>query len=188
MAEFDVTSSPPPIVEGQISSSHCLGPKLAPYNPTNVECIILALRMLGLGDNEHLFDLGCGDGRFMIEAIRGNNHLRAVGIEYDLNLCIRARENVSKSLDLDQAERCKVIHENVIDTDLNDATAIFIYLVPEGMKALRETLIQVLSKENGVRIVTYVFSIPGLVPQETKIYKGSTKLYLYTKESCCSPI
>ena len=168
--------------------SHCVGPKLAPYNPTNMECITLALTMLGLGDdNEHLFDLGCGDGRFMIEAVRGNNHVRAVGIEYDLSLCVRARENVSKSLDLEQAERCIVIHENVIDTDLSDATAIFIYLVPEGMKALRETLIQLLINEKGVRIVTYVFSIPGLVPKEIQIYKGSTKLYLYTKVSCCSP-
>ena len=186
MAEFaEITTS---IIDGtkEQATSHCLGPKLAPYNPTNVECITMALTMLGLGDHEYLFDLGCGDGRFMIEAIRRNNNVRAIGIEYDLNLCIRAQDNVSKSLNVEQAERCKVVHENVLNTDLSDATAIFIYLVPEGMKALRETLIELLKKEKGVRIVTYVFSIPGLVPQETQVYKGSTKLYLYTNDSCCS--
>ena len=35
--------------------------------------------------------------------------------------------------------------------------------------------------ERGVRVVTYVFSIPGLTPKETRLYKGSTKMYLYQR-------
>jgi len=49
------------------------------------------------------------------------------------------------------------------------------------MKALREVFVALL--ERGVRVVTYVFSVPGLTPQHVVVYKGSTKLYLYTKES-----
>ena len=158
-----------------------VGRNLAPFNPTNLDCIGLALTMLCMGDNERLFDLGCGDGRFMIEAVRRCPTVQTIGVEYDLALCLRARENVAHSLETCQADRCVVIHDNVLNVDLSDATLMFIYLVPEGMKALKDVLVR--SLERGARIVTYVFSIPGLIPCEVQLYKGSTKLYLYTSAS-----
>ena len=48
------------------------------------------------------------------------------------------------------------------------------------MKALKEKLIQSLQKGSLRCIVTYIFSIPGLNPEKVILYKGSTKLYLYT--------
>ena len=44
-----------------------VGEKLAPFNPTNVEAVVLALAMLELRDGDLLYDLGCGDGRLLIE-------------------------------------------------------------------------------------------------------------------------
>jgi len=158
-----------------------VGIKLAPYNPTNPDAVALALALLALGDNEVLYDLGCGDGRFMVEAVKANATVRAVGVEYDVDLCERATANAQHSLDPGQLGRCVVINDNVLNVDLHDATAVFAYLVPEGMKALREVFVALL--ERGVRVVTYVFSVPGLTPQNVVVYKGSTKLYLYTKES-----
>ena len=46
-----------------------VGPKLAPYNPTSTEAIYTALELLELKDNDILYDLGCGDGRLLIEVI-----------------------------------------------------------------------------------------------------------------------
>ena len=46
-----------------------IGPKLAPYNPTSTEAIYTALELLELKDNDILYDLGCGDGRLLIEVI-----------------------------------------------------------------------------------------------------------------------
>jgi hypothetical protein len=54
------------------------------------------------------------------------------------------------SSSVDQAQ---VIHANVLDVDFSNATAIFIYLVPEGIAAIRESLLSAI--ERGVRIVTY---------------------------------
>lgn len=72
--------------------------------------------------------------------------------------------------------------------DFSEATALFIYLVPEGILKLKDALIAALGR--GVRIVTYgmlqyscrlstssqhhfllsaVFSIPGLSPTEVHI-------------------
>lgn len=44
-----------------------IGRKLAPYNPTNMECMLQAMDMLALCENDCFFDLGSGDGRFVIE-------------------------------------------------------------------------------------------------------------------------
>jgi hypothetical protein len=46
-----------------------------------------------------------------------------------------------------------VVHANVLDIDFSSATAIFVYLVPEGIAAIRNSLIAAL--ERGARIVTY---------------------------------
>ena len=45
------------------------------------------------------------------------------------------------------------MHDNVLNIDLSPATAIFVYLVPEGMRAMRPVLLEALQR--GVRIVTY---------------------------------
>lgn len=46
-----------------------------------------------------------------------------------------------------------VVHANVLDVDFSDATAIFVYLVPEGIALIKDRLIEALL--SGVRIVTY---------------------------------
>ncbi len=53
-------------MEAEDSGSH-KGPKLAPYNPTNMDAVHIALDMLELSENDVLYDLGCGDGRLLIE-------------------------------------------------------------------------------------------------------------------------
>jgi hypothetical protein len=57
-------SAPVPETE---KSSHKIGQKLAPYNPTNTDCLDLALGLLSLGPTDVVYDLGCGDGRFLIQ-------------------------------------------------------------------------------------------------------------------------
>lgn len=45
-----------------------MGQKLAPFNPTGDVCINWALEMLQLGEGDIVYDLGCGDARFLIAA------------------------------------------------------------------------------------------------------------------------
>ena len=61
--------------------------------------------------------------------------------------------------------RIEIIHDSVENVDFSEATAIFVYLVPEGLKAIQQQL-AVAVNERGVRLVSYVFSVPGLVPAE----------------------
>ena len=44
-----------------------IGEKLAPYNPTSIEVVSMALTMLQITPSDIVYDLGCGDARFLIE-------------------------------------------------------------------------------------------------------------------------
>lgn len=46
-----------------------------------------------------------------------------------------------------------IVHGNVLDTDIDDATAVFVYLVPAGVKLLKQALVSRLQR--GARVVTY---------------------------------
>lgn len=46
-----------------------------------------------------------------------------------------------------------VVHGNVLDSDIAEATGVFVYLVPAGMLALKEALVSRLKA--GARVVTY---------------------------------
>ena len=77
--------------------------------------------------------------------------------------------------------RVEVRHGNALATDIGEATAVFVYLVPEGMKAIKPKLQAAMA--HGARVVTYIFSLPGLTPAAVELYKG-TKIYLYTDPTC----
>lgn len=159
--------------------STTIGMKCAPFNPTNRDCISIALEMLEVQSDDVLFDLGCGDGRFLIQGCQQFPTITGVGIEYDSLLCARAREAIAAA---DLNDRIVIHHQNVIDCNLSTATAIFVYLVPTGIAAIRPSLEAAIAR--GVRVATYVFSIPGLTPERVEVYKQSTKLYLYHASSC----
>lgn len=163
---------------GQLHLSEKVGESLAPFNPSDPKVVEVAISLLNLNDGDVVYDLGCGDGRFLISACKFHNGIKAVGVEYDQIYYSRALNAVKEN---DLESRIRLIHGNILEIDFYDATAIFMYLVPTGIKKIRETLIDLL--RNGIRIVTYVFSIPGIRPVHEELFKGITKIYKYGPES-----
>mmetsp|Transcript_15262 Transcript_15262/g.20143 ORF Transcript_15262/g.20143 Transcript_15262/m.20143 type:complete len:199 (+) Transcript_15262:44-640(+) len=155
-----------------------IGKKLAPFNPSHKEVIDIALHFLEPSPGAIIYDLGCGDGRFLVEAARRFD-IKGIGIEYDQKYFSRAVENV-KGAHLDA--KVQIIHGNILDQEFTHAKLIFLYLVPEGIRMIRDKLIWCLRKNPSCRIVTYVFSIPDLIPVKSDVYK-STSIRLYTKDS-----
>ncbi len=43
-----------------------IGAKLAPYNPTNMGAVDIAIELLAITSNDVVYDLGCGDARFLV--------------------------------------------------------------------------------------------------------------------------
>ncbi|CAM9570778.1 unnamed protein product [Choristocarpus tenellus] len=163
-------------VDGFVEMEGIKGKKLAPFNPSSDAVIQISLEMLQVVKSDVVYDLGCGDGRMLVEAVRLSG-AQGIGVEYDQKYVDRAEQRVAEA---GMSGQVKILHMNVLDADLVDATALFIYLCPSAMKALRETLVSLL--QGGARIVTYVFSLPGLVPVMVKEFK-STKIHLYTQGS-----
>ncbi len=44
-----------------------IGEKLAPYNPTNLDAIDISIGLLKIQSNDIVYDLGCGDARFLVQ-------------------------------------------------------------------------------------------------------------------------
>jgi tRNA G46 methylase TrmB len=63
---------------------------LAPFNPTSETGQQVALDLLQLTSTDVLFDLGCGDARFLVKAAQSVEGLHCIGIEYDENFVTRA--------------------------------------------------------------------------------------------------
>jgi tRNA G46 methylase TrmB len=153
-----------------------IGIKLAPYNPSGMEVVDIAIKLLDLQDHDIFYDLGCGDGRLLITSCQLNKLIKCVGIEYDIDIYNKAIELVNK---YELAEQITILHDNVLNIDFDNATKLFIYLIPDGIKQLKDKLVNALERD--VIIVTYVFSIPDIQPNQVIVYKSSTKIYLYKK-------
>jgi tRNA1(Val) A37 N6-methylase TrmN6 len=126
-----------------------VGENLAPFNPSSDAVISTALNMLQLKATDTVYDLGCGDGRFLVQAAICAG-ARGVGVEYDKVFADRAETRV---LQAGLSNLITIHHDNALNIDLAAATAAFVYLVPKGMAQLRPELEALLLR--GCRVVTY---------------------------------
>ncbi|TYZ67518.1 hypothetical protein PybrP1_004644 [[Pythium] brassicae (nom. inval.)] len=149
--------------------------KLAPFTPSGAGVLELTTELLRLQADDVLVDLGCGDARMLVHAALATG-CRGVGVEYDAELVARANARVREH---DIEERVVIVHGDALQADLSHATALFLYLVPQGIKLLLPKLEE--ARRARVRIVTYVFSIPGWRYNAIRDFKG-TKVYLYNSE------
>ena len=149
---------------------------LAPFNPTDKTAIQEVVRLANFQSTDVLYDIGCGDGRVLIEAVRSSKLTSAVGVEYDQKYAKRAGHAVS---DAGLDDFIKIIHGDACRIAMDDATVLFVYLVPEGLMKIRPKLIEMLER-GGCRILSNIFSIPDLEPTRVFEYtKAKLKLYYY---------
>lgn len=149
---------------------------LAPFNPTDKTAIQEVVRLANFQSTDILYDIGCGDGRVLIEAVRSSELKSAIGVEYDQKYAKRAGHAVS---DAGLNDYIKIIHGDACQLSMDDATVLFVYLVPEGLMKIRPKLIEMLDR-GGCRILSNIFSIPGIEPTHVFEYtKAKLKLYYY---------
>ncbi|KAG5176977.1 S-adenosyl-L-methionine-dependent methyltransferase [Tribonema minus] len=172
MATAEGVLSPPDAT----ATDGLIGDGLAPFNPSGELVIDAALQLLSLTEKDLLFDLGCGDGRLLVQAAL-RTRSRGVGIEYDRKFADRAAAQVEGQ---GVQDLVTIQHGNALEADLSNATAAFVYLVPKGMAQLRGKLEGLLQR--GGRVVTYIFSVPAMTPVQTVVVKG-TRVMLYTAAS-----
>jgi len=127
----------------------------APYVSTPQPVVEEMLRMARVGPKDNVYDLGCGDGRFVITAAEKFG-ARGVGIDLDPR---RLAEGVAGARRAGVTGRVSFRQEDLFKTDFSTATVVTLFLYSELNERLAPRLRA--SLRPGARIVAYQFGIPG---------------------------
>jgi SAM-dependent methyltransferase len=125
----------------------------APYIATEYPFVDEMLRLLELRSGDVLYDLGCGDGRIVIEAAK-RAHIRGVGIDIDPRRIAQSKANAAAA---NVSDRVVFLQQDLFESDIREATAVAIFLFPEMNRKLIPTFFRDLKP--GTRIVSHNFGI-----------------------------
>jgi ribosomal protein L11 methylase PrmA len=108
-----------------------------------------------------VYDLGCGDGRVVIEAVKRSG-ARGVCVDIDPKLIKHAQANAARA---GVVERMQFRTEDLFATDIHDATVVMLFLWPEINLRLLPKLLRELPA--GARIVSNMHDMGDLPPERT---------------------
>jgi len=140
------------------------------------------LLMAGLKAGEVFFDLGAGDGRTVIMAVRDFG-ARAVGVELREDLVKKALGTVYEE---GLQGRITIVNGDMFNVDLTSADVIFLYLTTSANEKVKPKLEAELKR--GVRIISHDYEIVGWKPLKVENFcenqmlgYPSHTIYLYVK-------
>lgn len=145
-----------------------------PYVPTPMKTVARMLEMAKVKPSDILYDLGSGDGRIVISAVRDFGAQRASGI--DINP-IRIRESNENARKAGVTDKVKFFEANIFEYDFSEATVLSMYLLTEVNLKLRPRIFQILKP--GTRIVSHDFDMGEWEPDEAASMDGFRHVYLW---------
>lgn len=123
------------------------------FVPTPQNVVESMLEMAGVKENDVVYDLGCGDGRFVITAAKKFG-ARGVGIDIDPD---RIKESTWNAKNLGVMNRVRFIEGDLYETDIREATVVTLYLLSDLNLKLRPKLFSELRP--GSRVISYTFNM-----------------------------
>ncbi|OGY43977.1 MAG: hypothetical protein A2731_02510 [Candidatus Buchananbacteria bacterium RIFCSPHIGHO2_01_FULL_39_8] len=147
-----------------------------PFVPTPKRNVEIIIDQLDLKPGQVFYDLGCGDGRFLLEAEKRG--AKAIGFEISPWAYFRGRINLFL-----HRSKAQILYQNFYHHDTSGANAIFCFLMDNVMLKVEKKLKTELKP--GAKIACYGFKLPTWPP--TKIIdlkpkdKRSSNIYLYIK-------
>ncbi len=124
------------------------------FVPTRHEVVKRMLELAEVGPNDVHFDLGSGDGRIVIAAVKDFKAKKGIGIDLDPQRIKEANENKAKA---GLGDNVQFLNENIFDADLREATVVSMYLLTTINLRMRPKLMKELKP--GTRIVTHAFNM-----------------------------
>jgi SAM-dependent methyltransferase len=152
-------------------------PANARYEPTSMEVVPAMLSLAGVTPADVVYDLGCGDGRIVIMAA-SRFGARGVCVDIDPERIAEAR---AKAHAAGVAERIRFTNQDLLETDVGDATVVTLYLSTELNLALRPKLRREL--KSGARVVSHWHAMGDWRPTRSIAAQsewGERYLYLWT--------
>jgi precorrin-6B methylase 2 len=142
----------------------------AGFQPTSRKLVKKILEMAEIRSDDVLYDLGSGDGRIVIEALKSYG-ARAVGIEADPIRVLWSRISLFR---YGIQDKSKIIWGNIFKEDISEATVVTVFLGNKANQRLKEKLLKELKP--GTPVVSYVWTFDGWLP--TKV-NHTDRIYLY---------
>jgi SAM-dependent methyltransferase len=125
------------------------------FVPTPDDVVEEMCVMAKVGKNDVVYDLGCGDGRMVITAVKKFGAKRGVGIDIDPKLVKECKANAKKAGVDDKVE---FREGDVLKVkDLSDATVVLLYMGEDINKRLKPILLSTLKP--GSRVVSHRFEM-----------------------------
>jgi SAM-dependent methyltransferase len=146
----------------------------ATYIPTPASVVTAMLRMADVGAADVVYDLGSGDGRIVIAAVKEFGAARGVGIDLDPERVLEANENARRA---GVADRVEFRRQNLFETDLRPASVVTLYMGQAVNLELRPKLQAELKP--GSRIVSHVFGMGDWTPVDSRTVNGRP-VFLWT--------
>ena len=134
---------------------------LAPYVPTPSVVVDKMLEMAGVTGKDVLYDIGCGDGRIVITAVRKFG-AAGVGIDIDRAMVDRSIANAQAA---GVSDHVRFVCMDATKADVSPATVVTLYLLPESNALLRPLLEKQLRP--GARVVSHNYMIAGWESRKT---------------------
>ena len=121
---------------------------------------------------DHLIDLGSGDGRIPIAAAK---RFGAKGMGVDIDGA-RVQEAKTNAVNARVADKVEFKKQDLFETDLSKATVLTMYLLPRVNLQLRPRILNQLKP--GTRVVSHSFDMGDWKPDQTTKVDGRT-IYLW---------
>jgi predicted RNA methylase len=129
----------------------------AVFTTTHYSKIKTILEAVPMRSGQVVYDLGCGDGRFLIAAVK-RYKVKAIGLEINPWAYLLCRLRVWF-----QKANVSIQFQDFWKTDLSNADIVFCYLFPDVMERLKEKLSKELKAE--AKVISCNFEIPGWKPE-----------------------
>lgn len=155
-----------------------------PYVPTPQKVVDAMLKLAQVKEGETVYDLGCGDGRIAITAVKDFKAKKGLGIDFNPERLKDCQENLKKLSEADQ-KKLEFKQGDVLKMkpeDFKDVDVVTLYLLPEVNLRLKPILQQGLKP--GSRIVSHAFDMGDWKADKTEAVKDDDTfertIYLWT--------
>ena len=132
-----------------------------PYAATPYEMADEMVRLADVKSDDVVYDLGCGDGRLVIAAVKKAG-CRGVGIDLDPERIKESRQNAIIS---GVQDRVHFVEQNFFESDVREATVMLIYLFPDVNIKLRAKFLS--EMKPGSRLVSHAFDMGDWRPDNS---------------------
>ena len=141
----------------------CAGEAGAPvqYEPTPMDVVQAMLKLAEVRADDLVADLGCGDGRIVVEAVRRYG-ARGLCVDIDARRIAEARRNAAEA---GVAERITFRQQDLFATELKGVSVVMLFLSPDFNLKLRPKLRRELGA--GARVVSHWHDMGDWKPSRT---------------------